>query len=58
MDASTLSWLAVPGSRDRGGGLRLLVVRRPSPRLVDALLGVTAGIMLANTRRPPASASP
>jgi ZIP family zinc transporter len=29
------------------GGLALLVVRRPSPRTLDALLGFTAGIMLA-----------
>jgi ZIP family zinc transporter len=29
------------------GGLALLVVRRPSPRLLDGLLGFTAGVMLA-----------
>jgi ZIP family zinc transporter len=29
------------------GGLALLVIRRPSPRLLDALLGFTAGVMLA-----------
>jgi len=29
------------------GGLALLVVRRPGPRLLDGLLGFTAGVMLA-----------
>jgi ZIP family zinc transporter len=47
MDASTLFWLVVPGLATGLGGLGLLVVRRPGPRLIDTLLGLTAGIMLA-----------
>lgn len=47
MDSSTLFWLVVPGLATGVGGLLLLVVRRPGPRLVDTLLGTTAGIMLA-----------
>ena len=47
MDASTLFWLVVPGLATGVGGLGLVVVRRPGPRLIDTLLGATAGIMLA-----------
>jgi len=47
MDASTLFWLVVPGLATGLGGLGLLVLRRPGPRLIDTLLGLTAGIMLA-----------
>jgi ZIP family zinc transporter len=47
MDATTLFWLVVPGLATGLGGLGLLVVRRPGPRLIDTLLGATAGIMLA-----------
>jgi zinc transporter ZupT len=47
MDASTLFWLVVPGRATGIGGLGLLVVRRPGPRLIDTLLGTAAGIMLA-----------
>jgi ZIP family zinc transporter len=47
MEASTLFWLVVPGLATGVGGLGLLVVRRPGPRLIDTLLGATAGIMLA-----------
>ncbi|HEY4620168.1 MAG TPA: hypothetical protein VIG93_00595, partial [Gaiellaceae bacterium] len=44
---STFFWLVVPGLATGLGGLGLLIVRRPSDRLLDTLLGVTAGIMLA-----------
>jgi ZIP family zinc transporter len=47
MDSSTLFWLVVPGLATGVGGLGLLVIRRPGPRLIDTLLGATAGIMLA-----------
>lgn len=47
MDGPTLFWLVVPGLATGLGGLCLLVVRRPGPRLVDTLLGATAGVMLA-----------
>lgn len=47
MDSSTLFWLVVPGLATGLGGLGLVVVRRPGPRLIDSLLGATAGIMLA-----------
>lgn len=47
MPDSTLFWLVAPGLATGLGGLGLLVVRRPSPRLLDTLLGATGGIMLA-----------
>ena len=43
----TLFWLVAPGLATGVGGLGLLVVRRPGDRLLDTLLGVTGGIMLA-----------
>jgi ZIP family zinc transporter len=47
MDSSTLFWLVVPGLATGIGGLVLLAVRRPGARLIDTLLGATAGVMLA-----------
>jgi zinc transporter, ZIP family len=47
VDDSTWLWLVVPGLATGLGGLGLLVVRRPSERLLDVLLGATGGIMLA-----------
>ncbi len=44
---STFFWLVVPGLATGVGGLGLLVIRRPGDRLLDTLLGATAGIMLA-----------
>jgi len=44
---STFFWLVVPGLATGVGGLGLLVVRRPGDRLLDTLLGATAGVMLA-----------
>ena len=49
MSTETLFWLVVPGLATGLGGVALLVVRRPSDRMLDALLGFTAGIMLAAT---------
>jgi len=49
MSTETLFWLVVPGLATGLGGLALLVVPRPSDRMLDALLGFTAGIMLAAT---------
>ena len=49
MSTETLFWLVVPELATGLGGLALLVVRRPSDRMLDALLGFTAGIMLAAT---------
>lgn len=43
----TAFWIVAPGLATGVGGLALLVVGRPSDRLLDALLGLTAGIMLA-----------
>ncbi|HLF69164.1 MAG TPA: ZIP family metal transporter [Gaiellaceae bacterium] len=43
----TLFWLVAPGLATGLGGLGLLVVGRPSERLLDTLLGVTGGIMMA-----------
>lgn len=47
MDDWTLLWISLPGLATGVGGLGLLVVRRPSARVLDVLLGVTGGIMLA-----------
>jgi ZIP family zinc transporter len=44
-----LPWILGAGLATGAGGLALLVVRRPSDRLLDTLLGFTAGIMLAAT---------
>lgn len=47
MDTATLLGLVLPGLATGVGGLGLLLVRRPTTRLLDALAGVTGGIMLA-----------
>ncbi|HEU6446418.1 MAG TPA: ZIP family metal transporter [Gaiellaceae bacterium] len=49
MDAETLAWILAAGLATAVGGLALLAVRDPSERLLDGLLGFTAGIMLAAT---------
>lgn len=49
MDAETLGWIVASGLCTGVGGLLLLVVRRPSGRTLDVLLGFTAGVMLAAT---------
>jgi zinc transporter, ZIP family len=49
MDAETLGWIVASGLCTAIGGLFLLVIRRPTARLLDALLGFTAGVMLAAT---------
>jgi len=49
MSTETLIWIILPGLATGVGGLALLVFRRPSDLLLDALLGFTAGIMLAAT---------
>ena len=47
MDVSTAVWLTVGGLATGVGGLGLYVVGHPSDRLLDILLGFTAGVMLA-----------
>jgi zinc transporter, ZIP family len=47
VDLETLIWVTLPGLATGIGGLALLAVRRPSERTLDALLGFTAGVMLA-----------
>lgn len=49
MDTTTLLGLVLPGLATGLGGLFLMVAERPSERAVDALLGFTAGVMLAAT---------
>lgn len=49
MDPGVLLALVLPGLATGLGGLPLLWVRHPSDRLLDALLGFTAGVMLAAT---------
>jgi zinc transporter, ZIP family len=49
MDAETLGWILASGLCTAVGGLFLLVVRHPTARLLDILLGFTAGVMLAAT---------
>jgi ZIP family zinc transporter len=49
VDAETLGWIVASGACTAVGGLFLLLVRRPTDRLLDVLLGFTAGVMLAAT---------
>jgi ZIP family zinc transporter len=49
VDAETLGWILASGLCTAVGGLFLLLVRRPTARLLDMLLGFTAGVMLAAT---------
>jgi ZIP family zinc transporter len=49
MSSEELFWMVAPGLATAIGGLALLLVRRPSDRVLDALLGFTAGVMLAAT---------
>jgi zinc transporter, ZIP family len=47
MDTGTIAGLVLPGLATGLGGLALVVVRSPSERTLDTLLGLTAGVMLA-----------
>ena len=49
MDAETLIWIVASGAATGIGGLLLLLVRAPSPRTLDTLLGFTGGVMLGAT---------
>jgi zinc transporter, ZIP family len=49
VDAETLVWILAAGLATGVGGLGLLFLPRPSDYLLDALLGFTAGVMLAAT---------
>jgi ZIP family zinc transporter len=49
MEPLELAWMLAAGLATGLGGLALLLLPRPSDRLLDALLGFTAGIMLAAT---------
>ena len=49
MELDHLPWILGAGAATGVGGLALLVVPRPSDRQLDALLGFTAGVMLAAT---------
>lgn len=49
MDAETLLWILAAGAATGLGAIGLLILRRPSERLLDSLLGFTAGVMLAAT---------
>lgn len=49
METTTLLGLVLPGLATGVGGLALLLVRRPSPRVLSVLLGFTGGVMLAAT---------
>jgi ZIP family zinc transporter len=49
VDAETLLWILAAGLATGVGGLALLLVPRPSDYLLDVLLGLTAGVMLAAT---------
>jgi zinc transporter, ZIP family len=49
VNAETLLWILAAGLATGLGGVALLAVRNPSDRLLDGLLGFTAGIMLAAT---------
>lgn len=47
MNLTTLIGMILPGLATGLGGLAVYLVARPSPRLLDTLLGGTAGVMLA-----------
>jgi ZIP family zinc transporter len=49
VDGTTLLWIFGAGLATGLGGLALFVIRGPSDRLLDGLLGFTAGVMLAAT---------
>jgi ZIP family zinc transporter len=49
VDAETLFWILAAGAATGLGAIGLLTIRRPSERLLDSLLGFTAGVMLAAT---------
>jgi ZIP family zinc transporter len=49
VDAETLAWMIGAGAATGLGGLALLPFPHPSDRLMDGLLGFTAGVMLAAT---------
>jgi ZIP family zinc transporter len=47
MDGSTIAWIFASGLATGLGGIAILALRTPSNRVLDSLLGFTAGIMLA-----------
>ena len=49
LDAEAIGWILGAGAATGAGGLALLAFRRPSDLALDALLGFTAGVMLAAT---------
>lgn len=49
IDLETLCWIVAAGAATGIGGLWLLLVPDPTDRLLDVLLGFTAGVMLAAT---------
>lgn len=49
MNVETAAWITVPGLATSVGGLGILLVRRPSERMMATLLGFTGGVMLAAT---------
>jgi len=49
VDLETAAWIAASGLATAVGGAALLLVRRPSRRALDVLLGFTAGVMLGAT---------
>ena len=49
MDTATFLWILAAGLATGVGGLGLLAIGTPSDRVLDGLLGFTAGVMLAAT---------
>jgi zinc transporter, ZIP family len=47
VNTTEVAWILAAGFATGLGGLGLLLIRRPSHRMLDTLLGFTAGIMLA-----------
>lgn len=47
MDVDAISWIVASGCATGVGGLAILALGRPGDRTLDALLGFTAGVMLA-----------
>lgn len=47
IDVSDAAWILASGAGTVVGGLAVLLLRRPPDRILDLLLGVTGGVMLA-----------
>lgn len=47
LDVEAVAWIVGAGLATGAGGIAVLLIRHPSPRSLDVLLGFTAGVMFA-----------